>query len=217
MQNKGQVCSIETCLNPARTRGLCGTHYSRVHRGGLPVDAPLENFKDVPGPVRLLRIVDIHGPNDCWEVRPRSRNTDGYGRVTVDGKRVYAHRLSYEIFVGPIPESQVVCHHCDNPPCVNPAHLFTGTMLDNSQDMLAKGRESAPPVRWGEANNKCKLTDKQVAEIRQRWTAGERNKTRLAAEYGVHRSRIYQLVNRPADRGAADRVASPEHLSVVSP
>lgn len=76
----------------------------------------------------------------CWYWQgPRYPND--YGRLElVGGKMIGAHRLSYKLNVGPIPEKQFVLHHCDTPYCVNPAHLFLGTQLDNMRDRRAKGR-----------------------------------------------------------------------------
>jgi hypothetical protein len=83
---------------------------------------------------------------------------------------------------------------------VNPGHLFLGTPRDNSEDMRRKGRGSPPPVRRGAANSKTKLSDEQVAAIRRRWAAGGITKTALASQFGVHRSRVFQLVNRKDSR-----------------
>lgn len=75
----------------------------------------------------------------CWEWQ-RYRLWTGYGRMSVDGRMANAHRVAYELYKGPIPAGMYLCHHCDNPPCCNPEHLFAGTAQDNADDARAKGR-----------------------------------------------------------------------------
>lgn len=88
----------------------------------------------------------------------------------------------------------VVCHSCDNPPCVNPAHLFLGTLSDNTQDALSKGRWSRTPTHWGETSPKAKLSSAEVAEIRLRYAAGEAYQRELGEEYGVSQTQIGRIV-----------------------
>lgn len=78
-------------------------------------------------------------PNGCHEWTGAT-NHKGYGKLTLQRRTVSAHRLAYEHFVGPVPDGMNVCHHCDNPKCVRPDHLFVGTSRDNSVDMVTKGR-----------------------------------------------------------------------------
>lgn len=75
----------------------------------------------------------------CWTWQG-SRNESGYGVLLVRGRKLVAHRVSWEVIFGPVPDGMLVLHRCDNPPCVRPDHLFIGTHMDNIQDCIAKGR-----------------------------------------------------------------------------
>lgn len=136
--------------------------------------------------------------NSCWEWRG-SKGSAGYGKLKVGETTTYAHRMSYEMHYGPVPEGLFVCHRCDNRLCVNPAHLFTGTHQDNMDDMVAKGR-SRGGYRGGKArgqtNGQSKLTDEAVRAIRQAWQSGAVSQRALAAQYGVDPSLISVVVNR---------------------
>lgn len=113
--------------------------------------------------------------------------TKGYGIITHGGRITKAHRVSYELHRGPIPPGLFVCHRCDNPGCVNPDHLFLGTIADNNADKMAKGRQ-----RCGEATNLAKLTAAQVLEIR----ASNLPRLKIAATFGISRSCVQQIRRR---------------------
>lgn len=89
--------------------------------------------------------LDRSGPRGCWEwtgsktVGDR-RNPNGYGKIHTPAGQTTTHRYAWSLVHGPAPRGMIVCHHCDNPPCCNPAHLFLGTAKDNHDDMVRKGR-----------------------------------------------------------------------------
>lgn len=114
---------------------------------------------------RFWARVDRSG--DCW-IWTGAKIYKGYGVVTINKTRHYAHRLAFAIARGPIPPGMFVCHHCDNPPCCNPAHLFAGTPKDNSQDMVSKGRHlyRPAPTRQGTRNASFRLSPDMNAYVR---------------------------------------------------
>lgn len=126
-------------------------------------------------------------PDECWVWTAATDGLFGYGKigVTVDGKHssTQAHRVSWELHYGPIPKGLFVCHHCDNPLCVNPSHLFLGTQVDNMRDARAKGRMKSHFFKGGRFHTK--LTEDQVIEIRERYSAGGILRRELAEEFGV--------------------------------
>jgi transposase len=132
----------------------------------------------------------------CLEWQPY-KCSKGYGIVQYKGKIRKAHRVSWIIRNGPIPEGLFVCHKCDNPPCINPDHLFLGTCADNSADMVRKGRS---PDMSKEKNGRAILSMKAAEEIRRRYVKGcgarkSSNSLQLAKEFGVKRSTIYDIIN----------------------
>lgn len=135
------------------------------------------------------------GADECWEWQAY-RTRRGYGAVRSGARAVAAHRIAYELAVGPILGGLYVCHHCDNPPCCNPAHLFLGTQKDNIGDAAKKGRLATgnrsgaythPETRHGargNANKSSKLNVDKVRAIRTAYDAGT-NRHVLAKNYGV--------------------------------
>lgn len=120
----------------------------------------------------------------CWEWNGR-RFRDGYGEFNFGVRRTVAHRAAWELTKGPIPAGLYVCHHCDNPPCVNPEHLFLGTPKENERDKMAKGRDAR-----GTAN--ATLTVAQVHEVRAAAAAGEADRV-IAARYGVTAAAVVKV------------------------
>lgn len=122
------------------------------------------------------------------------RNRDGYGYLRANGRRVRAHRVAWELVHGSIPPDMIICHHCDNPACVNLDHLFIGTTADNMADKTAKGRLRGQLAK-GADHPAAKLTAESVRVIRERAAAGITQQA-LADKFGVRQDTISRLVNR---------------------
>ena len=136
---------------------------------------------------RFDAFVDRSG--DCWEWIGGKAGR-GYGVFYVgkmDGRKVqdYAHRVAWTMEHGEIPAGAEICHHCDNPACVNPRHLFVGTHLDNMRDMAAKGR-------W--RNQSTRLTRSDADAIRRLYATGQYTQQQIADRYGINFRHVSNIV-----------------------
>jgi len=103
-----------------------------------------------------------------------------------------SHRLAWELTFGAIPKGLLVCHHCDNPSCCNPGHLFLGTNKDNTQDKINKGRSNH---LLGEKHQNSKLTTDEVIQIRKLYTTGKFTQVSLASQFNTCLQNISDIVN----------------------
>ena len=190
-QGSGKVGTVKQtrlcaeCGNPfvpkASTRRFCG-------RSCACRNTNRHLWSDIES--RFWELVDKRSSDQCWLWRGKVLNT-GYGQMRVMGsQKKAAHRLSYELAYGPIPDGMCVCHSCDNRACVNPTHLWLGTIADNQQDMAEKGRADRRP---GELHPLHKLTDDAVRIIRVRVKNGESRKT-IANDFDVSKQTISDIV-----------------------
>lgn len=130
--------------------------------------------------------VDKKEPDDCWLwTGATARN---YGILTINYKSYYAHRLAWTLTYGPIRKNLHVLHHCDQPKCVNPKHLFLGSHADNMADMVKKDRQAK-----GELHSKTKLTDDNVREIHRLYSEGVKQNI-IAQKFNMSVSSIYNIV-----------------------
>ena len=144
---------------------------------------------------RFWSKVDASG--DCWLWT--GCKSHGYGYISIGNHKMKrTHRIAYQMVVGEVPEGMCVLHKCDNRACVNPKHLFLGTLKDNTQDMMQKGRCRArpnhAPFPAGGKHPDARLDEKSVAQIREKRQHGERVDG-IAKEYGVCPSHIYRICN----------------------
>ena len=141
-----------------------------------------------PDVERFWSKVNKRSPNECW-MWAGAKTQGGYGVIEVDGKTARAHRIAYMLHTSQmIPEGMMICHHCDSPPCCNPAHLFIGTHSDNMRDCVSKGRNS----KVGERNGRAKMTERDVCQIR----LSPLSLRVLAKHYSVHHSTINAIKRR---------------------
>lgn len=154
--------------------------YILGHIGKLKTYSSLEDA--------FLSNVEIKGKDECW-LWQGTRRGNGYGCVGYNNKLLDAHRLSYELYRGPIRDGMLVCHECDNRLCVNPDHLFLGNYGENYQDAKSKDRHSR-----GERHGNRKLSDEDVVAIRDAYRARKHGDMPLLAErFGVSVSTIHGI------------------------
>lgn len=153
--------------------------------------------KRTPITERFWAKVDRTG--DCW-LWTGARNKQGYGQFWDSDRKVMglAHRYAYEHFVGslrhlrqPGPVGEVVCHACDNPSCVRPSHLFSGSQADNVRDAQQKGRA---PRHAGERNGRAKLTAADIAAIRASATGRYGERAEIARRWGISTGHVSKIL-----------------------
>jgi hypothetical protein len=132
----------------------------------------------------LVRVI----PGNCWEWLGHKQQT-GHGCWVKWGKRDKAYRWAYQFVIGPIPPKLFICHHCDNPSCCNPAHLYAGTHADNMRDMKDRGRAAR---LIGETHPMAIFTEPDVRAVRARINAGESHRV-IALSFGVSRATISMI------------------------
>lgn len=176
-------------------RKYCSNHCARKRAAWRD---PVKRFND-----RVDRRPG-HGPRGTCHVWTARKISDGYGVISVDGREVLAHRFAYQQHTGKDPGDMLVCHHCDNPSCVNGDHLFLGTHAGNMFDMAMKGRANG---QRGEVHTSAKLRKADVISI----LADPRSNDALAIVYGVSKvairlirsGRTWKSVPRPDRLGRA--------------
>ena len=111
---------------------------------------------------RFWSSVDVRGLHECWDWRGGSFGPGGHGRFALKNGRIATHRAAFELVRGAVPEGKWVLHHCDNPKCCNPKHLYAGSHADNTQDAVDRRRMAS-----GERNGNTKLSEDQARFIRK--------------------------------------------------
>lgn len=156
-------------------------------------------FTSISPTDRLKQLIFIDEITGCWNFTG-TKDKNGYGRFTVKSitRSSRAHRLSYLLFVGNIPEGMCVCHHCDNPSCVNPNHLFLGTIRDNNLDKTIKNRvpKGTDHKHHGTNHPSSKINEETVKSIRKSFDEEHKSLAQLSRDYNLKQGHIRKIIKR---------------------
>lgn len=195
IDNTIEICCIKGCVKATHALGLCINHWRMNRKHGSPVaERPLSAInRGLTNEERFWKSVDKRNEGECWPWLA-SKDKDGYGvfRAVLFDRQVHkAHVFSHMLATGEIlTDELVIMHSCDNPPCVNPEHLSSGTRLQNTADMIAKGRNIQG--RINQSQKVSKLTDDEAIAI----IKDPRRYDEIAAAYGIHRQHVLELKAR---------------------
>jgi len=157
--------------------------------------------------IKFWSRVEIKADHECWIWKGPTFER-GYGQTSVARRfTTKAHRMAYMIATNRfIPAGMFICHRCDNPPCVNPSHLFVGTVQDNANDMKKKRRgtigeksvrrTNPEKTARGERHGNAKLNENKVVEMRSEYAAGGTSFPKVARKYGIDTSTAYAIIKR---------------------
>lgn len=170
---------------------VCGSPFHRAGKAALTAkycSKKCREIQTIPLAERFWGKVDKAGPDECW-LWDGARKTSGYGLIVSGGPRktsksLRAHRVSYELHHGSIPAGMVVRHSCDKPACVNPRHLIVGSLKDNTQDAIERGRHHIPM-----STTKSRLSEEQLIALR----AAEGTIANIAAAFGMSYTQTWRL------------------------
>lgn len=188
-------CKLEDCFRVEQTRrGYCKKHYSRFMQHGDPYkitrvtkDMTISERFEFIGWTEVVRTL----PTPCWEWNgDTTSDRNGYGVIVIGGVKHRVHRVSYELFVGPFDPELQMLHKCDNPPCMNPKHLYPGTTKDNMRDAIERGRLNPPQ---GSLNGMSILKEGQVRTIFD--LKGKQHVRDVANTFEVSIQTVYSIWN----------------------
>jgi hypothetical protein len=183
-------CAFDECERNAVCKGYCDKHYRRILRRGDVNDYGSRKVAEGNAIERFHQKYEIN-ESGCWMwtggTRPNGKGVP-YPRHWNDcNKSIGAHRFSFELMHGAIPQGMYVCHKCDIPLCVNPDHLFLGSHQDNMQDMVAKKRSFVG--RGENKKGRAKLTNQQADQVKKM----EMSQSKIAALFGVSQTTIGRI------------------------
>lgn len=190
-------CCIKGCEKPVKASGMCAAHYRRAQEGRDMATPIREMIRSGPDIDRLKAKMKVNDETGCWEWQ-KSLNTNGYGQFRFRGRPQQAHRVSWILHNGEIPEGEgqyktlYVLHKCDNPICINPEHLFLGSQSDNANDAISKDRWHQLPGLTGEAHGRALITEDDVRAIR----ASDMPARKIAVQYGISHGAVQHIRKR---------------------